>query len=374
MTKVFKSFKYKLYVPLEIQYIFICWIGCCRKVYNYLLEKSQEQYKIGNKKFINRSNFQHTITTMKESGDFEYLKQVPIHTLQASAHNLLRSYDNFFKGIAKYPKFKSRYNPKQSFKIIMDNRVITNLDIKNSTVWIPKIQKSLKFNQSRKLEGKVVNFTITKENNNWYISFQCEVELPEQEIKTGMIGLDFGVINFITVSNGDRVPARQFYRSLESKLKKMQQALSKKTKDSNNYKKLKYKIAKLHAYIANCRKDANHKLSTKLVRENQLICVEDLQISKMSRNHKLAKSLVDEGWYQFTNFVQYKLYWYGGQLIKVDRFFPSSKTCNCCKCRINKLNLSQRIWTCPNCNTELDRDLNAAKNILDKGKELAYNL
>ena len=374
MTKVFKSFKYKLYVPLEIQFIFKQWFGCCRKVYNYLLEKSQEQYKIGNKKFINRSNFQHTITTMKESGDFEYLKQVPIHTLQASVHNLLSSYDRFFKGKARHPKFKSRYNPKQSFKVPMDNRVITNLDVKNSTVWIPKIQKSLKFNQHRNLEGKVVNFTITKENNDWYVSFQCEVELPNPEIKTGMIGLDFGVIDFITDSDGNRVPARKFYRSLESKLKKMQRALSKKTKDSNNYKRLKYKIAKLHAYIANCRKDANHKLSTKLIKENQLICIEDLQISKMSRNHKLAKSLVDEGWYQFTAFLQYKLNWYGGKLVKIDRFFPSSKTCNCCKHRINKLNLSQRIWTCPNCGTVLDRDLNAAKNILDKGKELAYNL
>lgn len=175
MTTVFKSFKYKLYVPNEIQIIFICWMGCCRKVYNYLLEKSQQEYRNGNKKFISRSNFQHTITTMKESGDFEYLKQVPIHTLQTSSHNLLSAYENFFKGISKRPKFKSRYNPKQSFKVLMDNRVISNLDIENSTVWIPKIQKSLKFNQSRKLEGRVVNFTITKENNDWYISFQCEV-------------------------------------------------------------------------------------------------------------------------------------------------------------------------------------------------------
>lgn len=189
-----------------------------------------------------------------------------------------------------------------------------------------------------------------------------------------MIGLDFGVIDFITDSNGSRVPARKFYRNLESKLKKMQCALSKKTKDSNNYKRLKYKIAKLHTYIASCRKDTNHKLSTKLVKENQLICIEDLQISNMSRNHKLAKSLIDEGWYQFTNFIQYKLNWYGGKLVKVDRFFPSSKTCNCCKHRINKLKLSQRIWTCPSCRIVLDRDLNAAKNILDKGKQFAYNL
>ena len=373
MTKVFKSFKYKLYVPLEIQIIFICWMGCCRKVYNYLLEKSQQEYKNGNKKFINRKEFFHTITTMKESGNFEYLKQVPIHTLQASARNLLKSYDSFFKGISRYPKFKSRYNPKQSFKVLMSDTIRSHLDTENSTVWIPNLKVDLKFNQHRKLGGKVVNFTITKENNNWYISFQCEVELPEPEIKAGVIGLDFGVIDFVTDSNGNRIPTRKFYRSLESKLKKMQRALSKKTKDSNNYKCLKYKIAKLHAYIANCRKDANHKLSTKLVKENQLICIEDLQISKMSRNHKLAKSLIDEGWHQFITFLQYKLNWYGGKLVKVDRFFPSSKTCNCCKHRINKLNLSQRIWTCPNCGMVLDRDINAAKNILDKGKQLAYN-
>ena len=374
MTTVFKSFKYKLYVPLEIQIIFIQWIGCCRKVYNYLLEKSQQEYKNGNKKFVNRKEFFHTITTMKESRDFEYLKQVPIHTLQASVINLLEAYQRFFKGLSRYPKFKSRYNPKQSFKVTIDQYILAKCDFENNVVYIPNVKTKLKFNQHRKLEGRVVNFTITKENDDWYISFQCEVELPNPEIKTGMIGLDFGVIDFVTDSNGHRIPARKFYRSLESKLKKMQRALSKKTKDSNNYKRLKYKIAKLHACIANCRKDANHKLSTTLVKENQLICIEDLQISKMSRNHKLAKSLVDEGWYQFTSFLQYKLNWYGGKLVKVDRFFPSSKTCNCCKHRINKLNLSQRIWTCPNCGTVLDRDLNAAKNIFDKGKQLAYNL
>ena len=145
MTTVFKSFKYKLYVPLEIQIIFIQWIGCCRKVYNYLLEKSQQEYKNGNKKFVNRKEFFHTITTMKESRDFEYLKQVPIHTLQASVINLLEAYQRFFKGLSRYPKFKSRYNPKQSFKVTIDQYILAKCDFENNVVYIPNVKTKLKF-------------------------------------------------------------------------------------------------------------------------------------------------------------------------------------------------------------------------------------
>lgn len=157
---------------------------------------------------------------------------------------------------------------------------------------------------------------------------------------------------------------------MESKLKKMQRALAKKARGSNNYKKLKQKIARLHDYISNCRKDANQKLSTILVNENQVISIEDLAISKMSRNHKLAKSLLDEGWYQFTNMIDYKMKWYGGSLVKIDRFFPSSKTCSACGYKASKMPLNVREWVCPDCGCVHDRDINAAQNILTEGLRL----
>ena len=182
--------------------------------------------------------------------------------------------------------------------------------------------------------------------------------------------MDFGVIDFFTDSNGNKVPARKFLRSMESKLKKMQRALSKKVRGSNNYQKLKQKIARLYDYISNCRKDANQKLSTILVNENQVISIEDLAISKMSRNHKLAKSLLDEGWYQFTSMLEYKIKWYGGSLVKIDRFFPSSKTCSACGYKASRMPLNIREWVCPDCGCVHDRDINAAQNILTEGLRL----
>ena len=178
------------------------------------------------------------------------------------------------------------------------------------------------------------------------------------------------MIDFYTDSNGNKIPARKFLRNLESKLKRMQRALAKKTKGSKNYNKLKTKIARLHDYIANCRKDANQKLSSILVNENQVICIEDLAISKMSRNHKLAKSLLDEGWYQFTCMLEYKMKWYGGSLVKIDRFYPSSKTCSDCGHKVDKMPLNVREWVCPKCGCAHDRDINAAQNILKEGLRL----
>ena len=226
----------------------------------------------------------------------------------------------------------------------------------------------IKFKQHRPLTGVVKCYTITRESTEkWYISFLCQVSAPKKIERDSVIGLDFGVIDFYTDSNGNKVPARKFLRNLESKLKRMQRALAKKTKGSKNYNKLKVKIARLHDYISNCRKDANQKLSSKLINENQIICIEDLAISKMSRNHKLAKSLLDEGWYQFTNMLEYKMKWYGGSLVKIDRFYPSSKTCSTCGHKVDKMPLNVRQWVCPECGCVHDRDVNAAQNVLTEG-------
>ena len=368
---IYKAYQYRLYPNREVQSIFNQWFGCCRKVFNVTLDESIKQYEAGNKNFVNRSSFCSMITKLKADGEHDYLKQVPIHTLQASVDNLLTSYDRFFDKHGGFPKFKSKHESKQSFTVRCSPSVIRNCRFDNNRVWIPNLKKPIKFKQHRKIEGIVKSYTITREaTGKWYISFLCHIATPQKIEKDGVIGLDFGVIDFFTDSNGNKVPARKFLRSMESKLKRMQTALSKKARGSNNYKKLKQKIARLHDYISNCRKDANQKLSTILVNENQVISIEDLAISKMSRNHKLAKSLLDEGWYQFTSMLDYKIKWYGGSLVKIDQFFPSSKTCSACGCRVSEMPLNVREWVCPDCGCVHDRDINAAQNILTEGLRL----
>ena len=369
MSKVtYQAFYYRLYPTKQQQIVFNQWFGCCRKVYNETLAKSISEYESGNKRFVNRSSFYAVIQDLKHDGEHEYLKDVYIQVLQKSVDRLLDGYNNFFNHRAKFPQFKKKFDDKQSFKVPCSDSIRNNLDLENSRVWIPKLKQYVRFKQHRPLQGRIISYTITRQSSGtWHISFQCEVCKQSIKQKTKQIGLDFGVIDFIVGSNGERVPARKPYRKSERKIKNLQKKLSKKVKGSNNYNKLKRKLAKLHQHIANQRKDANHKLSSKLVNDNQVICIEDLKISNMSKNHKLAKSLVDEGWFQFTEMLKYKMEWYGGQLIKIDRYFASSKICVVCGHKIKKLPLYVREWTCPQCGEHLDRDLNAAYNILYQG-------
>ena len=368
---IYKAYRFRLYPNLETQSIFNRWFGCCRKVFNVTLDEAIKQYEAGNRKFVYRSSLFSMITKLKADGEHDYLKQVPIHTLQNSLANLLEAYKRFFKGLDGYPKFKSKHESKQSFTVPCSPSIIKNCRFGNNRVWIPNLKTLVKFKQHRKIEGIIKSYTITREaTGKWYISFLCQTATHQKIERDGVVGLVFGVIDFFTDSNGNKVPARKFLRSMESKLKRMQRALSKKVRGSNNYKKLKQKIARLYDYISNCRKDANQKLSSLLVNENQVISIEDLAISKMSRNHKLAKSLLDEGWYQFTNMIDNKMKWYGGALVKIDRFFPSSKTCSACGYKASKMPLNVREWVCPDCGCVHDRDINAAQNILSEGLRL----
>ena len=369
MSKViYQAFYYRLYPTKEQQIVFNRWFGCTRKVYNETLAKSIAEYESGNKRFVNRSSFYSVIQDLKHDGQHDYLKDVYIQVLQKSVDRLLDGYNNFFSHRARFPQFKKKFDDKQSFKVPCSDYIRNNLDLENSRVWIPKLKQYVRFKQHRPLKERVVSYTISRQSSGtWHISFQCEVCKQSIKQKTKQIGLDFGIIDFIVTSDGQRVPARKPYRKSERKINNLQKKLSKKVKGSNNYNKLKRKLAKLHQHVANQRKDANHKLSSKLVNDNQVICIEDLKISNMSKNHKLAKSLLDEGWYQFTEMLKYKLEWYGGQLIKIDRYFASSKTCVVCGYKIKKLPLYIREWTCPQCGEVLDRDLNAAYNILYEG-------
>ena len=272
------------------------------------------------------------------------------------------AYNNFFKKRAKFPKFKKK-SYCQSYNI--DN---LTLYIKNGRVYIPKIKDGVKIVEHRPLEGKILNGTISKTaDEKYFISISVEKEIDVLPEESNKIGLDLGIKDFATISNGDKVTNPHFKKKEVKKLKKLQRVLSRKKKDSRRREKCRIKLARKHSKIVNKKNDFLHKLSSKLINENQVICLEDLNIKGMIKNHRLAESISECSWYEFIRQLEYKSNWYGRTVVKIGRFFPSSKTCSNCGFIKETLNLSERKWTCPKCGSELDRDINAAKNILKQG-------
>ena len=272
------------------------------------------------------------------------------------------AYNNFFKKRAKFPKFKKK-SYHQSYNI--DN---LTLYIENGRVYIPKIKDGVKIVEHRPLEGKILNGTISKTaDEKYFISITVEKEIDQLSVETNKIGLDLGIKDFVVISTGDKVTNPHFKKKEVKKLKKLQRALSRKKKGSRRREKCRIKLARLNASINNKKNDFLHKLSSKLIHENQVICLEDLNVKGMVKNHHLAESISECSWYEFTRQLDYKAKWYGRTVVKIDRFFPSSKTCSNCGFIKESLNLSERKWTCPKCGINHDRDLNAAKNILKQG-------
>lgn len=364
------TYKYRIYPTEHQKEIFAKHFGCCRFVYNYFLNREKEFY-LNNKEDIESKRIkghntafdnQKILTQLKKNKDFEWLKEVGSHSLGLALKNLESAYSNFFRKRAKFPKFKKK-SYHQSYNI--DN---LTLYIKNGKIYIPKIKDGVKIIEHRPLEGKILNGTISKTaGEKYFISITVEKEIEELPVITNEIGLDLGIKDFAVMSNGDKVTNPHFKKKEVKKLKKFQRALSRKKKDSRRREKCRIKLARLNASIKNKKNDFLHKLSSKLINENQVICLEDLNVKGMVKNHRLAESISECSWFEFVRQLNYKAKWYGRTVVKIDRFFPSSKTCSNCGFIKESLNLSERKWACPKCNTELDRDLNAAKNILKQG-------
>lgn len=364
------TYKYRIYPTEEQKVIFSKHFGCCRFVYNYFLNREKEFY-LNNKEDIESKRIkghntafdnQKVLTQMKKQEEFSWLKEVGSHSLGIALKNLEIAYNNFFKKRAKFPKFKKK-SYRQSYNI--DN---LTLYIKNGRVYIPKIKDGVKIVEHRPLEGKILNGTISKTaDERYFISISVEKEIDVLSEETNKIGIDLGVKDFAAISNGVKVQNPHFKKKEVKKLKKLQRALSRKKKDSRRREKCRIKFARLNASVNNKKNDFLHKLSSKLINENQVICLEDLNVKGMLKNHKLAESISECSWYKFVRQLEYKANWYGRTVVKIDRFFPSSKTCFNCEFIKETLNLSERKWTCPKCGSELDRDINAAKNILKQG-------
>ena len=302
--------------------------------------------------------------------ELTWLKEADSTSLQSSLKNLDAAYQKFFKEHSGYPKFKSKKTHKFSYtcKCVSNNIEI----IQNNKVKLPKLG-IVKIKNKLPIQGKILSATISQApSGKYFVSICCDNVNIEPFEKTGsVVGIDLGIKDFAITSDGLKISNPKYLKQSLDKLAKLQRELSRKTRGSSNYNKQRIKVAKLQEHIANKRKDFLHKISTQLVKDYDITCLEDLKVSNMLKNHKLARSIADVSWSTFASYLTYKSLWYNKQILKISTFFPSSQTCNKCgeKFPFTK-DLGVREWICPNCGSKLDRDINAANNILNEGIRL----
>ena len=369
--KINKAFKFRIYPNQEQQKLINQTFGCVRFVYNHFLNQRNELYKIEQKSttYVNQAK---ELTLLKQN--LTWLKEVDSVSLQSALRNLDTAFKNFFSKRAKFPKFKSKKNNVKSYTAKNTNHSIR---IENGKLKFPKLGfLKVKLHREIPLEYKILSATVSQEPTGAYfvsIITEFEKEIIQVPSNNNVVGLDFSMKELFVSSENQRADYPRFFRLLESKLIKEQRSLSRKVKFSSNWYKQKTKVAKIHDQIKNSRLDFLHKLSTELVKKYNAIAIEDLNMKGMSQALKFGKSVSDNGWGMFTTMLKYKTELSGKQLIKIDKYFPSSQLCSCCG-QVNPAtkNLNYRWFTC-DCGNSIDRDLNAAINIKEFGaNSLAY--
>lgn len=352
-----KAYKFRIYPNLEQKAFLAKCFGCSRFVYNHFLRLTTDTYA-ESKKHLRYKDTAGLLTKLKKEEDKAWLNEVNSQSLQQTLKDLESAFSRFFKKIGAFPGFKKKSN-RQSFKVPQHFIVTDDGHLK-----LPKMQP-IKMVIHRELEGEMKSVTISKTpTGKYYASILIEYERSSAPLNGETIGLDLGLKEFVITSKGDKYSNPKHFKKSLKRLKRLQRALSRKTKDSHNRAKAKTFVAKAHERVANQRKDMHHKLSLKLTCENKAIALEDLYIKGMVKNQKLAQAISDAGWGQFLSFLRYKSELYGCEIREIDRFFPSSKRCSNCGYIKQDLTLAIREWDCPGCSVHHDRDINAALNIL----------
>ena len=354
-----KTYKYRIFPTEEQQCVFTNIFGQVRFVYNLGLKTKISAY-ISNKKNITCFDLNKQITELKNT-ECIWLKDTPSQALQMAMRNLDNAYHSFFRG-GGFPKFKNKHG-KQSFQLPQGTKISKD----NKQIFIPKV-KWVGIDLHREFKGNIKTVTISKTvTNKYFVSILVDtmVEKPKkQKIKESTsVGVDLGIKDFAITSDGKKFENKDFFKSTMKKLRIEQRSLARKQKGSNHYKKQKIIVALLHEKIRNQRQDYLHKISSYLINNYDTICIEDLSVKNMVKNHNLARAISDMGWGEFRNMLEYKAEWKGKNISVIGRFEPSSKTCSNCGVINKELKLNDRGWVCNNCNTQHDRDVNAAINI-----------
>lgn len=358
-----RAYKFRFYPTPEQELNLAKTFGCARFAYNYMLRQRtdawfQRQEKIG------YHETSAMLTALKKTDEFAWLNEVSSVPVQQSLRHLQTAFGNFFARRNKYPSFKKKDGAQSAeyttsaFKWDGTSLKLAKMDAPLAIRWSRTIPKA----------AKVTTVTVSLDAaGRYFVSLLCDDAVAERPAVDGKVGIDLGLTHFAILSNGEKVAAPNTFRKNEAKLAKLQRRMAKKTKGSANRKKAKLKVARLHAKIADSRKDFLHKLSTRLVNENQVIAIETLAVSNMQKNRCLAKSISDASWSEFVRQLEYKSLWYGRELVGIDRWYPSSKRCSDCGHTVAKMPLNVREWSCPECGTIHDRDINAARNVLAAG-------
>ncbi|RBR31676.1 IS200/IS605 family element RNA-guided endonuclease TnpB [Enterococcus cecorum] len=369
-----KAYKFRIYPTEEQEIFFAKTFGCVRKVYNLMLNDRKKAYEEVKNAPSKKMIFP---TPAKYKKEFPFLKEVDSLALANAQLHLDKAYKNFFRNKSVgFPRFKSKKNPVQSYTTNNQNGTVALIDSK--FIKIPKLKSLVRIKLHRQPKGMIKSATISRHaSGKYYISLLCKEEINELPKTNSAIGIDLGITDFAILSDGQKIDNNRFTSKMEKKLKREQRKLSKRAllaknkgiplSEAKNYQKQKRKVARLHEKVMNQRTDFLNKLSTEIIKNHDIICIEDLNVKGMLRNHKLARSISDVSWSSFVAKLQYKADWYGREIIKVDTWFPSSQICSECGHKDGKKPLDIREWTCPICYTHHDRDINASINILTEG-------